>query len=122
MVGVTLAGLRRVHELTGDARVAAAIVGGARWLIAHTYVPEARHFRYTSCPTRGTGPGPGHTRQIIEGLAYAYRLSRDPLIGEIVEHGLDDLGWTPKTENSGYGKALCMETRYVPMLLADLEP
>ena len=77
MVGVLLSGLRRYHELTGDERVAAAIVGGARWLIEQTYDRGSRQFRYTSCPVRGSGPSDEYTRQVIDGLAYASTLTED---------------------------------------------
>jgi len=91
MVGVVLTALRRFHALTGDPRVGDAIVGGVRWLIAKTYVPEAGHFRYTSCVNH-TGPGPAYTLQIIEGLADACMFSPDPIIAAVLRRALPDVG------------------------------
>ena len=133
MVGVCLSALRRYHELTGDERVATAIVDGARWLVEHTYDRDARHFRYTSSPSRGAS-GPGHTQQVIEGLVYALSLRPDAELDGIVRHGLDTLGserhaaeplalGAPGASTSrGVGPSLCHETRYVPTMLAYLLP
>ena len=122
MVGVLLSGLRRYHELTGDERVVAAIVGGARWLVARTYDRASGHFRYTPCLIRGGGPSPGQTKQVIEGLAYAFALSGDAELGEVLERGLGDVGGLPSASkeapSSGFGKAWTSEARYVPTLLA----
>ena len=131
MVGVCLSALRRYHELTGDQRVATAILDGARWLVEHTYDRQERHFRYTSSPSRGDS-GPAHTQQVIEGLAYALSLRPDPELADIVRHGLDTLGTerrateplalgTPGASTArGVGPSLCHETRYVPTMLAYL--
>ena len=117
MVGVVLSALRRYHNLTGDNRVPAAIVGGAKWLIKNTYVPEVGHFRYTSCPTLG-GPGPVFTLQIIEGLADAYLYSRDPLIAAVLQRGLSDIGKPSENiEDPRYGRSLSSEARYIPFML-----
>ena len=55
MVGVLLSGLKRYHNLTQDEQVAQAIIGGARWLIRHTFDEASGHFRYTSCANRTLG-------------------------------------------------------------------
>ncbi|MDE0218107.1 MAG: hypothetical protein OXJ90_02455 [Spirochaetaceae bacterium] len=131
MVGVCLSALRRYHEMTGDERVATAILDGARWLVEHTYDRDAGHFRYTSSPSRG-GSGPGHTQQVIEGLVYALSLRHDAELDAIVRRGLDTLGsersaaeplalGTPDASTArGVGPSLCHETRYVPTMLAYL--
>ena len=133
MVGVCLSALRRYHELTGDERVATAIVDGARWLVEHTYDREVRHFRYTSSPTRGAG-GRAHTEQVIEGLVYALSLRPDAELDDIVRHGLDTLGGKRRAAEPlalgapgastarGVGPSLSHETRYVPTMLAYLPP
>ena len=133
MVGVCLSALRRYHELTGDERVATAIVDGVRWLVDHTYDRDARHFRYTSSPSRGAS-GPAHTQQVIEGLVYALSLRPDPELDGIVRHGLGTLGderraadplalGTPGASTTrGVGPSLSHETRYVPTMLAYLPP
>ena len=131
MVGVCLSALRRYHEMTGDERVATAILDGARWLVEHTYDRDTGHFRYTSSPSRG-GSGPGHTQQVIEGLVYALSLRHDAELDSIVRRGLDTLGsersaaeplalGAPEAATArGVGPSLCHETRYVPTMLAYL--
>ena len=124
MVGVLLSGLRRYHELTGDDRVAEAILGGVRWLIRRTYDAGSGHFRYTPCLHRGGGPQAVFTRQVVEGIAYAHALNGDGELREIVERGLRDLGdlpeASPDSDHSGFGKDWASQTRYVPSLLAYL--
>ncbi len=131
MVGVCLSALRRYHELTGDERVATAILDGAHWLVEHTYDRQERHFRYTSSPSRGES-GPAHTQQVIEGLVYALSLRPDAELEDIVRHGLHTLGaerraaeplalGAPGASSArGVGPSLCHETRYVPTMLAYL--
>ena len=125
MVGVLLSGLRRYHELTGDDRVADAIIGGARWLIEKTYLREKKVFKYTSCTRpRPTETGPHYFKQIIEGLGYAYRLAPDPVLEEIIRDGLQVLGAprhaSREPRKMSLGKDLSVETRYVPTLLANI--
>jgi hypothetical protein len=127
MVGVVLSALRRFHALTGDPRVRDAIVGGVKWLIEKTYVPEVGHFRYTACPNHGI-PGPGYTLQVIEGLADATMFSRDPVIAAVLQRALSDIGQPGADAGAPrYGRALSMEARYIPFMLhvlhnLDLEP
>ena len=119
MVGVLLSGLRRYHALTGDAHVAEAIVGGARWLARRIYVKEAGFFRYTSCPNR-KNPDSENGRQLVEGLATAYALEPDPEIAEALRAALTDLG-AEEDARSGdglYGKGFSSEARYIPMTLS----
>ena len=120
MVGVLLSGLRRYHELTGDARAAQAIVGGARWLLRNTYDPETRRFRYTACPRSL----PHHVRQIVDGLVYGCRLAPDPELRAVIDEALAQLGG-PRDASAEYdrtalGKFYCTEARYVPTLLVHL--
>ena len=121
MVGVALSALRKYYALTADPRVADAIVGGVRWLLEKTYVPEVGHFRYTSCPTRG-GPGPGYTIQVIEALADAYSFARDPRIAEVLERSLADIGLSAaELGRTRYGVGLNQEMRYIPAMLHVLQ-
>ena len=108
MIGILLAGLRRYYALEKDPRVADAIVGGVRWLIKSTYVPDVGHFRYTNCPNRGATPTPQHAIQIFEGLVEAYNISKDPEILTIIRKNLDAIG----VVNSS-----CLEIRYIPLIL-----
>jgi hypothetical protein len=116
MVGVLLSGLRRYHRLTGDARVAEAIVGGARWLAAKTFDPISQGFRYTSCPSRSDFVSP--TIQLVEGLAAASALDDDPVVGAVFRAAVAGLGHSGPTANeSVYGNRLSMEARYLPFTL-----
>jgi hypothetical protein len=122
MVGVLLTGLRRFYELNPDPRVADAIVGGARWLVRHTYVPEAGLFRYTSCPNHH-GPKPFFTVMVVEALADASLFTDDAEVMDALQHSLAVIG---KESVSGenavrYGKDLLVETRYIPTMLAILK-
>ena len=122
MVGVLLSGLKRYYNLTQDAQVAQAIVGGARWLIQHTFDEASGHFRYTSCVNRTVGGGFQQTQWVLEGLAAAYELSGDAEIGHYVQQGLDAIGLFPAgLDHLGLGKALAQQMRYVPTLLAALQ-
>ena len=126
MVGILLSGLRRVHELTSDERIAQIIEGGVRWLVSDTYDQGQKHFRYTPCPNLGEhSHGPVFTRQVIEGLSYAYKLTEDAVVGEIIKDSLEDLG-EPRKASRGpkarsIGNNLCQETRSVPALLANIQ-
>ena len=122
MVGVLLTGLRRFYELTDDMRTAEAIVGGAHWLLDKTYVPEARQFRYTSCPNRA-GPSVGTTMMIVEALADAYKFAQGPRLSEALQHSLVCVGSSDETpqREPRYGRSLSMEARYIPTMLHTLK-
>jgi len=121
MVVVLIGGLRRYYDLTGDPRVAQAIVGGVHWLIRHTYDAASGHFRYTSCPNRTLGGTFQHTQWVLVALADAYDLSGDEEIGRYLRQSLDVVGRFPEgIPHSGLGKAMAMQMRYVPSLLAVL--
>ena len=119
MVGVLLAGLRRFYELTHDVRVGEAIVGGAKWLIDKTYVPEAGQFRYTSCPSRA-GPTARHTVMVAEALADAYMFAQDPHLAEVLQCSLACVGSSGGPLRPRYSKDLSQEARYIPTMLYTL--
>ena len=107
MIGILMAGLRRYYAVERDQRVADAIVGGARWLLDNTYVPEVGHFRYTNCPTRSPEADPAQVLQIIEGLVEACALAPDPELRAIIERNMGAISDTNVT---------CLEIRYVPTM------
>ncbi len=123
MVGVLLSALRKYFELSADQRVKEAIIGGARWLIKNTLVEETGNFRYTSCPQLVPQGSPRYVMFIIEGLSYALHLQYDETIEEIVRDTIATMGETFANLDlndygtSGYGKMVCMETRYIPIVL-----
>ncbi|MBN1422270.1 MAG: hypothetical protein JXP34_26080 [Planctomycetes bacterium] len=112
MVGILLTGLRWYHRETGDARVAEAIVRGAKFLIEDMWVPERTGFRYTSCPKSSAGVW--SNLPLADGLSYAYELSGDERIAEIlrkaVPAGIEGI--------SGFGKSFGQATRVAPHALA----
>ena len=122
MVGVLLSALRRYHDLTGDQKVAEAITGGVRWLVAHTYDRGAGHFRYTSCPEAGGDPSPEWSIQVMEGLADGNRIAPSTEVSAILRRNLADIGLTGEEliGRPRVGKALTQEARYIPTLLQAL--
>ena len=87
MVAVLLSGLKRYHQATGDESVADLIVSAAEYLIREHWVAEHNAFRYTCCPKSSISA----TRNslILEGPAYAYRLSRDERFKSAVLNGFN---------------------------------
>ncbi len=121
MVGVLLSGLKRYYHLTQDAKVAAAIIGGARWLIRATFDHDSGHFRYTSCRKRTLGGNFRCTQWVLEGLAAAWELTGDAEIAHYVKAGLPTIGMFPEwISHLGMGKAMSQQMRYVPTILAAL--
>lgn len=121
MVGVLLSGMWRYHHLTGDHDVADAIVGGARWLIRHTYDASSGHFRYTSCANRTLGGTFQHTQWVMESLAAAWEISGEAEFAPFLRAGLTTIGMFPDwLDHLGLGKALSQQMRYVPSIIAIL--
>ncbi len=112
MVGVLLTGLKWYHLETDDQRVARAIVRGARFLIDDLWIPEKTGFRYTSCPRSSTGVW--SNLLLADGLAYAYQISKDEQIAEVIRKaipaGIEGL--------SGFGKSFGQATRVAPHALS----
>jgi hypothetical protein len=79
MVGVLLTGMTRYHEVTNEARVAASITRGVRYLMSDAWVPELHGFRYAICPlelpTSGLDP---LNFLVLAGVALAHRETGEP--------------------------------------------
>lgn len=135
MVGVMLAGLRRWHQITGDRQVAACLVRGAEYVVDCHWVPELRVFRYTNCPHIWAGVE--MNPQMLEGLAYAWRLSRSERLGEVVRASFERC-FEPRPEDrwltvrvpgypetvfdvadEGVGKEVSLWMRQAPFALRD---
>ena len=77
-------------------------------------------------PNLGThGAAVGNTQQVVEGLGYAWRLTRDDAVADTIFAALPHLAQprlasTPEGV-SGIGNRLCSETRSMPAFLADTE-
>jgi len=124
MVTVLLSGMKRYHDLTGDAAVAESIVAGARWLIRETLDRDNGLFIGGSCATmqRLSRGEAGNTQIVIEGIADAYALSGDAELGHCLRRALPALSELPDLEgHRDLGKRLSQQMRYVPTVLAALE-
>ncbi len=113
MVAILLTGLEYYHDVTGEPAVKEAIIRGAHYLLDECYSPVTHGFRYTSCPN--THYGSGASPLMVEGIARAYRWTRDERFLDPLTHGLA-LG----AGGSSYGKSFSMYYRCAPRLLADL--
>ncbi len=127
MVGMVLEGLRRYHELTGEARVAEAIVRAARWLVRDDIWIAADHgFVYSSC--RGDrGRGRRGEIRALEGLLYAYHLAGERRFLDVAldawEAALEPVGQPYHLDRQGrdsVGKGYATLTRSTPHVLAYL--
>ncbi len=113
MVAVLLSGLKYYHDVTKDEAVKEAIIAGARYLVAECYSHEVHGFRYTSCPE--TSYRPGSSPLMAEGIARAYRWTRDADLRDVLTEALP-MG----ADGSSYGKGFSMYYRVAPRVLADL--
>ena len=114
MVAVLLSGLKYYHDVTGDPRVKECIIRGAHYLLDECWSGQTQGFRYTSCPktTYGRGANP----LMIEGIARAYRWTKDKRFLPVVKEGM-----AIAAKGSGYGKGFSFFYRCAPRVLADLE-
>jgi len=113
MVAILLTGLTYYHDVTQEPAVKDAIILGAKFLVDDMYSEEVHGFRYTSCPNMNYRAGVSPL--YAEGLARAYRWTKDEKFLDPLTHGLA-LG----AGGSAYGKSFSMYYRAAPRLLADL--
>jgi hypothetical protein len=119
MVGVLLAALKRYHMETEDPAVAKAIVDASRYLVTNLWEPEYGAFRYTSCPD-STISAELNT-QILEGLGYAWQLSKDESLREVLLAGLDVCLTTPYNSTTPpVGKDISSRMRSMPFIMNDV--
>ncbi|MHB8994006.1 MAG: RIFT barrel domain-containing protein [Armatimonadota bacterium] len=113
MIAVLLTGLTYYHDVTNEPAVKDSIIRGSRYLVETMYSKDTHGFRYTPCPnmryTSGVSP------LMAEGIARAYRWTRDPIFTDALTNGLA-LG----ASGAGYGKSFSMYYRCAARLLADL--
>lgn len=113
MIAILLTGLTYYHDVTNEPAVKESIIRGSRYLIEEMYSTRTHGFRYTPCPNmRYTA---GVTPLMAEGIARAYRWTKDPIFEDALTNGLA-LGASGAT----YGKGFSMYYRCAPRLLADL--
>jgi len=117
MVGILLAALKRYHEETGDEAVAESIVAAARYLVRDMWEEEHTAFRYTSCPQSSVTRS---NTQELEGLGYAWRLSRDEELRHVLIAGWEACLSTPLSAAAPYGKDVSTRLRSMPFILRDV--
>jgi len=115
MLAVMLTGLRRYEEATGDSRIAPAIIGGARFLIDDMWVPQARAFRYTSCPKKEVMPVLNFL--LFDAIVYAHERTGDPRMKTVLTQGTD----TALEAMQSLGKEFTQTTRVAPHFLSYLD-
>ena len=119
MVGVLLSGLKRYHQATGDAAAADLIVGGCEFLIREHWLADEKAFRYTRCPKSGTSGV--RNSLILEGPAYAYRLSGDERFKDAVlngfHEGLKGAAHAAQPIGKHFGERACV----APHILHDID-
>lgn len=112
MVGILLVGLKFYHQATGDERVAESIIRGANWLVDVLWKGDG--FQYTTCPTSGLKSE--DMGQMITGLCYAWRISGDERIRDVLAPAtkllFDDLDRS--------GRLLSAQGRVSPNILYEL--
>ena len=112
MVGILLAGLKAYHQVTGDETVEECIVRAAHYLTRDVWEPEINGFRYTSCPESSMGTG--NFRKLL-GIAYAFRLTGDERLGDVVRRGVQ----AGTRSLGGSGKGLSALARFAPFVMHD---
>ncbi|MDG2199191.1 MAG: hypothetical protein P8O70_20340 [SAR324 cluster bacterium] len=118
MLSILLSGLSRYYHYTQSEEVKNAVVNGALWLIQNTFDHNSGQFRYTSCEKRSVGGGFQQTQWVIEGLSYAYFLSRNDVIRKYLMNAIDTIGKYPENlDHLGLGKAMAQQMRYTPFIL-----
>ena len=113
MIAILLTGLTYYHDVTEEPAVKQCIIRGAHYLIDEMYSKEVHGFRYTPCPAMRYTPGV--TPLMAEGIARAYRWTKDPAFLDALTNGL-----AMGASGAGYGKSFSMYYRCAPRLLADL--
>ena len=112
MVGILLVGLKFYHQATGDPRVAESIISGANWLVDVLW--KGNGFQYTTCPNSGLKSE--DMGQMITGLCYAWRISGDERIRDVLAPAtkllFDDLDRS--------GRLLSAQGRVSPNILYEL--
>ena len=118
-IGIVLSSLARYHEVTGEERVADAIVAGTRWLIEDLWEDQPPiGFRYSSGPYASGGTRFYH---ITYPITYAHQLVADRTFHDVaIEYSdrylTDDIGPTHE-----FGKIWSQHLREIPYTLPLLE-
>jgi hypothetical protein len=114
MVGVLMTGLKNYAEVTGDQRAKDSVVKASHYMINDMWIPEAKAFRYTSCPSSSIAPG--LNLLIAEGIAYAWRQTKDPELRRVALDAMEVI----VERMDGKGKNISMELRSTARQLFDI--
>lgn len=114
MVGVLMTGLKNYAEVTGDQRAKDSVVKAAHFMIEDMWIPEAKAFRYTSCPTSNVAPG--LNLLVAEGIAYAWRQTKEPELRRVALDAMEVI----VERMDGKGKNISMELRSTARQLFDI--
>lgn len=114
MVGVLMTGLKNYAEVTGDQRAKDSIVKASHFMINDMWIPEAKAFRYTSCPSSSIAPG--LNLLIAEGIAYAWRQTKEPEFRRVALDAMEVI----VERMDGKGKNISMELRSTARQLFDI--
>ena len=100
--------------------MAQGIVRGAEYLVQDQWVADRAAFRYTSCPESVISPT--LNIQVLEGIAYAQRLSGSERLREVVVRGIQRAlpSLAGDAGAPGLGKTISMVLRSAPFILFDL--
>jgi hypothetical protein len=126
MAGVLLTGLSRLDrnlpvETEEDRSfrdaVAASILKGSDWLLNEAWVEDGGGFIYAQCSSFEGKVSHAGAWMVCEALAYATKISDDP---KYIEKARISVATALETDPPSWGKALAMETRFMPYFLAAL--
>jgi len=119
MIGILLAALKRYHEETQDEAVGKAIVAGARYLVRVMFEDDTSLFRYTTCPQSVASEG--LSAQVLEGVGYAWRLSKDVKLRHALVAGMQACLDNPENRISPpVGKDISTRLRSLPFIMYDV--
>lgn len=119
MVGVLLAALKRYHEETREQAVGDSIVAASHYLVRSMWATDQSAFHYTSCPQSRIALE--LNTQILEGIAYGWRLSRDEELRQVLTSGIASCFTPPhNSPEPPDGKDISMRLRSMPFIMRDV--
>jgi len=116
MDAVLLSGLTRYHRISDDPRAAELIVAVARDMNRTIWNAKREGYRYSACPRSPAGSGT--MGLAAEGQLYAYDLSHDQEILDVVMRGVRRLANDLAGSRGGSGKGSASVLRNMPPALA----
>lgn len=118
MEGLTLAGLARYHQITGDPEVLQAISVGVEQMIRECWQEDLKTFRYTACPL-SSKTGYSLFMLCAEAMAYDVQHTRNREHQRVFTEAFQ--ASTAKGGGGGFGKTFAQIMFFAPHALAALE-